>query len=558
MPVRISTLTVTPAGAPAPAAVLLWVAAAAGAWFPARFAVESGVPRDSLDDPLTELRLAGLVVAAEWLRGVGQGYALTPAGKAVVADPAALDRLRQEPRAAGLVAALAPAPDAAGEEVPAVEVGAGDAGLAFRPPVVVPVLLVANAIWFFVCAVWGIRWGLTLARSVSEGHPAVLHRFGAVTGADLVAGEWWRLLSCCFVHIGGLHLLGNLFALAMMGPLAELLWGRWRLLLIYLVSGLGGSALAMALRPEALLAGTSGAIWGVQMSLFAWLFLHRRQLPPEIAADWFRRLTVVFVLNAAVSFLPGVSWEGHLGGGIAGFLAAGLLNAARAGDRARQFSAWLFLALLPVAAVAGLAGAMGAKGMTGWQKLHQRLAAERAYRADVEREKEWTAAVVKFEAEVAPRLAQLTAHTGGPAVRQIDATPAELEALLALYDGGAASERAPRAAARVRELKRTADEVAARTAGAPTGIEPFDRRRGHVHRYALGAGAVARPAARAARRRRPAAGRVGRLARRPSRRRPTLGRSTIVVRRVDKTEEGFATKGHRTHKGEPRPRTALS
>ena len=56
--------------------------------------------------------------------------------------------------------------------------------LALRPPVVVPALLIANAVWFFICAVWGIRWGLTLTRSVSEGHPEVLHRFGAVNGLD--------------------------------------------------------------------------------------------------------------------------------------------------------------------------------------------------------------------------------------------------------------------------------------------------------------------------------------------------------------------------------------
>ena len=65
---------------------------------------------------------------------------------------------------------------------------------------------------------------------------------GAVSGADLLNGEWWRLLTACFVHIGALHLIGNMFALAMMGPLAELLWGRGRLLLIYLASGLAGSA----------------------------------------------------------------------------------------------------------------------------------------------------------------------------------------------------------------------------------------------------------------------------------------------------------------------------
>ena len=65
------------------------IAATDGPWFPSRFATETGVPRDSLDDPLAELRLAELVKVAEWVRGVGQGYALTPEGEAAAADPAA-------------------------------------------------------------------------------------------------------------------------------------------------------------------------------------------------------------------------------------------------------------------------------------------------------------------------------------------------------------------------------------------------------------------------------------------------------------------------------------
>ena len=486
LPIRIDGLEVPPAAAPnvpTPAAVLVWIAETAGAWFPARFAAESGVARDSLDEPLTELRLAGMVTAAEWVRGVGQGYALTPAGKALAADPAALERLRKEPRAA--LAAPVPTPEpatAADADTPAIEIGGDrDADLPLRPPVVVPVLLVANAVWFFVCVVWGIRWGLTLSDSLWRGHPAVLHRFGAVTGLDLLAGEWWRLLSACFVHIGGLHLILNLFALAMMGPLAELLWGRRRLLLIYLVSGLGGSALAMAIRPEALLAGASGAIWGIQMSLFAWLFMFHRRLPSDLAADWFRRLTVVFLLNAAGSFLPNVSWEGHLGGGIAGFLTAGLLNVTRSGDRLRRLSAWLLIALVPVLSLAGLAGAMGAKGMAGWQKLNQRLTAERDHRAATERLTVATA----FEMEAAPRLALLTAPTGWLTSRtRIDTTPAELAALVALNAEPRSPVRTARAAERVRTLKRAAEEVVALADGEPSGLEAWDRRRARLRQYA--------------------------------------------------------------------------
>jgi membrane associated rhomboid family serine protease len=447
--------------------VLRAIAAANGPWFPSRYAAEAGVPRDSLDEPLAELRLAGLVRVAEWVRGVGQGYELTAEGKAAAADPAR-ERLQRAVRAASTevrpVRGEPVEPERASSAEPA---GAPrEEELAFNPPVVVPALLIANALWFFVCAVVSIRWGLTPSRALSEGHPEVLHRFGAVTGADLIQGEWWRLLSACFVHIGALHLIGNLFALAMMGPLAELLWGRGRLLIIYFVSGLAGSALAMALRPDTILAGASGAIWGVQMSLFAWLFAFRRHLPPDLAGDWFRRLCVVFALNAGVSFLPGVSWAGHLGGGLAGLLVAGLLNAARFGDARRRASAWVLLALVPVLSVAGLVAAMDAKGIPGWQHIHERLASERDASERAEQKRQLREAREAYLTQVVARAEKLAPD----AVQPLES---EIGILLALKKRP--PQRAAAARARALELKGTAEALLRSSAAAPTGAAALDR-----------------------------------------------------------------------------------
>jgi membrane associated rhomboid family serine protease len=435
-------------------------------WFPARYAAEAGVPRDSLDEPLAELRLAGLVRVAEWVRGVGQGYALTPEGETAAADPALADQLNRAARVAeGQVVKIEPAePNPA--TAPEADESPRETDLGLNPPLVVPVLLMANALWFFVCAVVGIKWGLAPARVLKESHHDVLQRFGAVSGEWLLQGEWWRLVTCCFVHIGALHLLGNLFALAMMGPLAELLWGRGRLLVIYFVSGIAGSALAMALRPDTILAGASGAIWGIQMSLFAWLFAFRRHLPPHLVSDWFRRLFVVFILNAGVSLLPGVSWEGHLGGGIAGFVAAGLLTAARFGDRQRRISAWFLLALLPVMCVAGLAAAMDAKGMPGWQRLRQRLAAEHEARDAAERRQRLQTARDDFNSQVAPRLPELE-----PKLVQ----PLEQEANVLLMTKNRPAERVTEVRAKAEQLKATADTIVQHTSGEPTGDESVDQ-----------------------------------------------------------------------------------
>jgi membrane associated rhomboid family serine protease len=459
---------------------LLAVAAAQGPWFASRHSAETGVPRERLDEPLAVLRLAGLVRVSDWVKGQGQGYVLTPEGEHAAANPAALAQLKTETPPAPTPAAFvenetAEVPALAGEPADDSSEPPAEGDFVIRPPVVVPALLAANALWFFVCVVVSIRWGLSPSRSLSEGHPDVLLRFGAVSGPDLLNGEWWRLLSSCFVHIGVLHLIGNLFALAMMGPLAELLWGRTRLLLIYFVSGLAGSALAMALRPDTILAGASGAIWGIQMSLFAWLFAFRRHLPPELAGDWFRRLCVVFVLNAGVSFLPGVSWEGHLGGGAAGFLVAGLLNAARFGDARRRASAWIVLALLPMLCVGGLAVAMESKE-GAWAQLRQRLAAREEARAAAEQTQKLRAAEEEFKTQVVPRLAKLAPE----AVKQ-----PEWDAGLLVSFAKRSPERVSASRAKVEALKKEADEAVRLTAREPTGIEQFDRHRQRAHAFAV-------------------------------------------------------------------------
>lgn len=453
------------APSPTPASVLAAIAAAEGPWFPSRYAAEAGVARDLLDEPLSELRLAGLVRVEEWVRGAGQGYTITPEGKVAVGDPAALVWIKR-PAGDPSTAPTAPAPALGAADEEPRDPETRDDELAINPPLVVPVLLVANALWFFVCAVYAIRWGLTPARALSEGHRDVLQRFGAVSGEWLLAGEWWRLLTCCFVHIGALHLIVNMLALAMMGPLAELLWGRGRLVLIYVISGIAGSALAMALRPDTILAGASGAIWGIQMSLFAWLFAFRQHLPPDLANDWFRRLSVVFVLNAGGSFLPNVSWEGHLGGGVAGFVVAGLLNVTRFGDRTRRASAWFLIVLLPVLCVGALAGAMDAKGMPGWQRLRQRLAGAQEARAGAEKREAVRAAEADYRTHAVPRLAELAPDATGRV---------EQEAVeLALRTKRAGPDRVAAVKNKLRPLKAAADAVLRHTPAQPVGSAALD------------------------------------------------------------------------------------
>ena len=136
---------------------------------------------------------------------------------------------------------------------------------------------------------------------------------GQVVG--VAEGEWWRLLTATFLHYGPLHLGLNMLVLWFIGPPLEEYFGHWRYLLVYLVSGLAGSAGALIWSPNALTVGASGAIWGI---MGAALVLEGRRI-------WVfgGQAMGLVVFNLAITFLiPGISIGGHVGGLIGGGLCA--------------------------------------------------------------------------------------------------------------------------------------------------------------------------------------------------------------------------------------------
>jgi membrane associated rhomboid family serine protease len=135
----------------------------------------------------------------------------------------------------------------------------------------------------------------------------------------LAHGEWWRLLSAAFLHYGPIHLGLNMLAVWWFGRALEDALGPARYVLLYLVSGLAGSAGALIANPNAITVGASGAIFGI---LGAALVLERQQTYVLGGSA----LTLI-VLNLAFTFaVPGISIGGHLGGLAGGALAMLVLS----------------------------------------------------------------------------------------------------------------------------------------------------------------------------------------------------------------------------------------
>ncbi|MCA1058066.1 rhomboid family intramembrane serine protease [Rossellomorea aquimaris] len=152
--------------------------------------------------------------------------------------------------------------------------------------------------------------------------PQTLIQYGAKYNPLMIEGEWWRLITPIFLHIGLLHLLMNTLALFYLGTAVEKMFGRIRFVLIYMLSGIAGT-LASFLFTSNLSAGASGAIFGCFGALLYFGVLHPNVFFRTMGAN----IIGVILLNLALGFsLPGIDNAGHIGGLIGGFLVAGIVS----------------------------------------------------------------------------------------------------------------------------------------------------------------------------------------------------------------------------------------
>jgi membrane associated rhomboid family serine protease/Flp pilus assembly protein TadD len=157
--------------------------------------------------------------------------------------------------------------------------------------------------------------------------------WGANFGPQTLAGEWWRAFTCMFLHFGVLHLCMNMWCLLDLGRMAEKAFGRWPFLSLYLISGLGGSAVSLRWNPEVVSAGASGAVFGIAGSLLS--ALHGRKL--RLAGASQKRLTSVatFVGYNVLFGLTnsGIDNAAHIGGLAVGFVLGYLIPFASEPDQ---------------------------------------------------------------------------------------------------------------------------------------------------------------------------------------------------------------------------------
>ncbi|MEZ5988731.1 MAG: rhomboid family intramembrane serine protease [Planctomycetota bacterium] len=163
-----------------------------------------------------------------------------------------------------------------------------------------------------------LRFGLD-----AEGDATRFVRAGCVVPAFVATGEWWRLLTANFVHFGFFHLFMNGYALFLLGPRLEWELGHLRYLLLVVLSGTGGTALATLLGPPYFhLAGFSAALFGFLGAHMAIGIRVGRGLTNFIHSPGGRWLLTLLAINFMIGLMPqwNISNEAHLGGLVLGFL----------------------------------------------------------------------------------------------------------------------------------------------------------------------------------------------------------------------------------------------
>jgi len=152
-------------------------------------------------------------------------------------------------------------------------------------------------------------------------HSEQLIRWGADSGPDTLGGQYWRLTTSAFVHIGIVHLLLNMFCLWKLGRLAERLVGPLAILGIYLITGTGASIFSLSWNPMQVSAGASGAIFGIAGVLVTTLYYGKLDLPKENRHKLLAYVVKFSLLNLLSGLRRGhIDNMAHVGGLVVGLI----------------------------------------------------------------------------------------------------------------------------------------------------------------------------------------------------------------------------------------------
>lgn len=147
----------------------------------------------------------------------------------------------------------------------------------------------------------------------------ILLKYGANLDVLVKNGEYYRLFTCIFLHVGIMHLLCNMYSLYIIGREVENLFGEIKYIIIFILSGIFGSIMSLAFTHNTISAGASGAIFGLLGALLYFGMHYRTYLGEAIK----RSIIPIIVVNLIIGFFAeGIDLAAHIGGLVGGVLVA--------------------------------------------------------------------------------------------------------------------------------------------------------------------------------------------------------------------------------------------
>ena len=243
------------------------------------------------------------------------------------------------------------------------------------------VILTINIVLFVLMSIVEVRNGGSAEAFIKSASDGVLRDFGELVPSLVHSGQWWRLVTFNFLHIGLMHLMFNSAALFTIGPQVEGIFGSQKFVFAYVGTGTASAFASYLLLPYDS-AGASGAIFGM-IGLMA---VYGFRLGGTFGRAVMRQMLVWAGIGIMIGFFIRANNVAHIGGLIAG-AALGFVLEPDAPTTAKSASRWNLAAIGCIALVAVsfvMAGrAYGAEQERG----NQRAAAERQYQSASEFER---------------------------------------------------------------------------------------------------------------------------------------------------------------------------
>jgi len=216
------------------------------------------------------------------------------------------------------------------------------------------IILTINILLFVLMALIEMRAGAGAEAFVQSASGQVLADFGALVPGTLAAGQWWRLVTWNFLHIGLMHLLFNSMALYQIGPQVEEIFGSAKFIFIYLATGIAAGLASLLLIPAIPTAGASGALFGLIGLMAAYGYRQGGVFGRALMKQMLIWAALGFVIGHFIGANDVAHGGGFVAGGALGFIIPGestmTLNAGR------LWSAVLIICVLMVAVSFAVAG----------------------------------------------------------------------------------------------------------------------------------------------------------------------------------------------------------